>query len=143
MVVTDHSPCLPALKLLERGDFSKAWGGVASLSVALPALWKGAKAHGFALTDVVRWMSTQPALLAGLRSLKGRIAPGADADFVVFDPDATFRVAPAHLYFRHPLSPYLGEELLGRVLRTYVRGRCVFNEGRFDAGARGHECRLS
>ncbi len=141
LVATDHSPCPPALKLMDTGDFAKAWGGIASLSVALPAMWASAKARGFALTDVVRWMSAMPAQLAGLQSSKGRIATGADADFVVFHPDAVFRVEPRHLHFRHPVSPYLGQDLLGQVRRTYVRGKRVFDEGEFDANPSGRECR--
>lgn len=146
-VATDHSPCPPALKLPTEptvpGDFAKAWGGIASLSVALPALWTAAKSRGFSLMDVTRWLASKPAEFAGLSSMKGRIEPGASADFVVFDPDAHFRVQPADLHFRHPVSPYLGEELSGRVLRTYVRGECVFQEGRFDSEPLGRECRLA
>jgi len=141
LIATDHSPCPPALKLIDQGDFEKAWGGIASLSVALPAIWTNAKARGLTLTDVVRWMSTKPAEMARIHSSKGRIGRGMDADFVVFDPDAAIRIEQRHLHFRHPVSPYLGEELLGRVRRTYVRGQCVFNDGHFDPDPRGREWR--
>jgi allantoinase len=119
LVATDHSPCPPAMK--ER-DFSKSWGGIASLSVALPAIWTAASQRGFDVSDVVRWMSETPAALAGLERHKGRIAPGYDADFVVFDSEAEFEVTPEKLHFRHPISPYIGQKLRGRVESTIVRG---------------------
>jgi allantoinase len=56
MVVTDHSPCPPAMKRLDEGNFQRAWGGIASLSVSLPILWTEAKKRGFTWNDIVRWM---------------------------------------------------------------------------------------
>src|SRR5262249_59628764 len=64
----------------------------------------------------------RPARLAGLDGRKGRIAPGHDADLVVFRPEARFRVDPARLRHRHRVTPYAGEELAGVVDATFVRG---------------------
>lgn len=122
LVATDHSPCPPALKNRDTGNFFTAWGGIASLSVALSAVWTEAKSRGFTVNDVARWMSEVPARLTGIGNRKGRIAPGYDADFIVFDPEAEFRVTPEMPYFRHPLSPYVGRKLTGRVEKTIVRG---------------------
>ncbi|HSA53984.1 MAG TPA: allantoinase AllB, partial [Yinghuangia sp.] len=80
VVVSDHSPCTPALKALGDGDFQSAWGGISSLQVGLPAVWTQARRRGHTVADVVTWMSTGPADLVGLRR-KGRIAVGCDADF--------------------------------------------------------------
>jgi len=66
-----------------------------------------------------------------LEERKGAIAAGWDADLVVFDPDAEFTVSRADLHYRHPVSPYLGEKLYGRVLATFVRGVPVFKDGSF------------
>src|SRR4051794_29175400 len=66
LVVSDHSPCTSELKRLDVGDFGLAWGGIASLQVALPAVWSGARARGGTLSQVVRWMAAGPAQLAGL-----------------------------------------------------------------------------
>jgi allantoinase len=140
LIATDHSPCPPALKLAETGDFLRAWGGIASLSVALSAVWTAARTRDFAITDVVRWMCEAPAHLAGLHSNKGRLAPGYDADLVVFDPADPFEVTPADLHFRHPLSPYLGESLRGKVAMTFVRGELVYSGGRFPHKPAGREC---
>ena len=127
-VVSDHSPSTPDLKHLPRyggnGDFAAAWGGIASLQLGLAAIWTEARRRGFQLTDVVRWMSSGPAALAGLCT-KGAIAPGRDADMVAFDPDAAFTVDPEGLHHRNPVTPYAGRTLTGAVRATWLRGRPV------------------
>jgi allantoinase len=70
---------------------------------------------------------------------KGVIAIGADADFAVFDPEARWTVAPSDLRFRHKISPYLGAELMGRVLETWLRGAPVFRAGAPVGEAGGRE----
>ena len=120
LVVSDHSPCTPELKLLDAGDFGQAWGGIASLQVALPAVWTGARARGIELDRVVGWMSAAPARLAGLPA-KGAIAVGKDADLVAFAPDERWTVGA--LEHRHPVTPYAGRELVGAVRRTWLRGQ--------------------
>jgi allantoinase len=121
------------------GDFCKAWGGIASLSVALPAIWTAASQRGFDIRAVVRWMSEAPATLAGLDRHKGRIAPGYDADFVIFDPETEFEVTPEKLHFRHPVSPYIGQKLRGRIESTILRGLSVYLDDEFVDKAAGCE----
>jgi allantoinase len=123
-VVSDHSPCPPAMKALDSGDFGAAWGGVASLQLGLPVVWTEARRRGHTLADVARWMAAGPARLAGL-ARKGAIVPGNDADFAVVDPDAAFTVDPATLRHRHPLTPYAGRRLTGVVRSTWLRGAPV------------------
>ena len=120
-VVSDHCPCPPELKSLETGDFELAWGGIASLQVGLPVMWSEARRRGFALSDVVRWMATGSAQLAGLHR-KGRIAIGFDADLVAFAPDEAWVVDPVSLRHRHNLTPYAGRALTGVVRTTWLRG---------------------
>ena len=139
LVATDHSPCPPAMKCLEEKSFRSAWGGIASLSVALPVMWTEARQRGFTLMDIARWMSREPARLAGCEGRKGQIAAGYDADFVVFDPETEFTVIADWLHHRHPVSPYLGESLRGVVKKTYLRGTAVFDHGRFPGEASGGE----
>jgi len=139
MVVTDHSPCPPAMKRLSEGNFRTAWGGIASLSVALSLIWTEASARGFTLTDLARWMSVEPARLAGCDTRKGRIAPGYDADFVEFDSECEFIVSDDRLHYRHPVSAYLGERLRGVVKATYLRGNPVFTDGAFPGQPPGRE----
>jgi allantoinase len=74
-------------------------------------------------------MSDAPARLAGLEGGKGAIATGGDADFVLWDPEATFAVAGAQLEHRHALTPYEGRRLRGMVVATYLRGEVIWREG--------------
>ncbi len=125
-VVSDHSPCPPELKAFGSGDFGAAWGGIASLQLGLSAVWTVARRRGRPLDDVVRWMAAAPAALAGLPA-KGRLAVGCDADLVAFDPDAAFRVDPARLQHRYPVTPYAGRTLTGRVRQTWLRGTALLD----------------
>jgi allantoinase len=142
MVVTDHSPCPPTMKRLDEGRFDLAWGGIASLSVALPVVWTGASRRGFTLDDIARWMSAAPAALAGLAPRAGALEAGREANFVVFDPEAELVVTPERLHYRHAISPYLGETFEGVVEATYLRGQPVFAEGTFVSAPYGRELRL-
>jgi allantoinase len=137
-IATDHSPCLPAMKLPEEGDFLRAWGGIASLQLSLPAVWTEASARGYAVTHVAKWLCEGPARLAGLDRRKGSIAAGCDADFVIWNPDEKFRVDPAQLHHRHKITPYAGRELKGVVATTFLRGRKILERGDFSAGPIGH-----
>jgi allantoinase len=119
LVVSDHSPCTPDLKRLDDGDFGAAWGGIASLQVALPAVWSGARAREIGLDRVVQWMAAAPARLAGLPG-KGAIAVGKDADLVAFAPEEQWTVGD--LAHRNPVTPYSGRSLVGAVRRTWLRG---------------------
>ncbi|MEU7811546.1 allantoinase AllB [Pseudonocardia sp. NPDC049154] len=124
IVVSDHSPCTADLKHLDTGDFGTAWGGIASLQVGLPAVWSGARVRGHTLADVVEWMATGPARLAGLAH-KGSIALGNDADFCVFAPDDAFVVDAHRLAHRNPVTPYDGRALSGVVRSTWLRGSTI------------------
>jgi len=138
-VITDHSPCPPDLKRRDEGLWNRAWGGIAGLGLALPVFWTAMRRRGFTIDRIAQWMAAGPARLAGLSGRKGAIVAGADADFVVFDPDAAWTVGLDDLHFRHKLSPYVGAELQGRVIETWLRGEPVYQHGQFPAEARGEE----
>ena len=131
LIATDHSPCPPAMKDLEHGDFFQAWGGIASLQLGLPAVWHEARKQGATIEQVAQWMSAAPARLARLESSKGRLAPGFDADVVIWNPEAPVVVDEKTLHHRHPLTPYHGRTLTGLVKATYVGGVEVFRDGSF------------
>ncbi len=131
-VVTDHSPSTADLKT---DDFATAWGGISGLQLSLPAVWTEARGRGHGLEDVVRWMSTHTARLAGLDARKGAIAPGRDADFAVFAPEETFTVDPAALQHRNRVTAYAGRTLHGVVRSTWLRGRRILADGEFTAPA--------
>lgn len=130
-VVSDHSPCVPALKALETGSFEKAWGGIAGLQFSLPAVWTEMRRRGLGLRRLSDWMSARTAEFAGRASRAGRIAEGLDASLVLWDPEATFRVEAAMIRHRHGVTPYAGLELSGKISRTFVRGHPVYADGAF------------
>ena len=136
LVASDHSPAPPALKQVERGDFARAWGGIAGLQFGLRAFWTGARTRGFTLEQTFAILSGRPAELLGL-SGKGAIAPGRDADLVVWDPEAEARVAPEEILHRHALTPYSGMRLSGVIQRTYVSGEPAFEHARVTGPPRG------
>ncbi len=121
-IASDHSPCPPAMKRADTGDFFASWGGIASLEVAMSAVWTGSRAHGATMVDLAEWLSERPARLAGIAERRGAIAPAHDADLVAFDPDSEWVVDPARLRQRHPVTPYAGMRLRGRVERVWVGG---------------------
>jgi allantoinase len=132
MVVSDHSPCPPEMKSRKEGDFLKAWGGISSLQFRLPAVWTEAGRRGHDFRRLARWLSSEPAKLAGLAARKGSITEGRDADFVVFDPEASLRVTPETNEHRHKLTPYEGRELKGEVVATFLRGERIYERGVFS-----------
>lgn len=137
LIASDHSPCPPDLKVLGSGSFIDAWGGISSLQLSLRVAWTEAARRGYDLPQIVRWMCEGPARLAGLAHRKGRLAEGYDADLVIFDPDAEATVEAGQLFHRHPLTPYEGSRLRGRVVATYVRGILVFDDGAFPEACPG------
>jgi allantoinase len=136
LVVSDHSPSAPELKHLETGDFAAAWGGISSLQLGLSAMWTGARQRGLALERVVNWMARRPADLVRLAH-KGRIAPGCDADLVIWEPEVAWTVDARTLQHRHPITPYDGLTLAGRVRATYLRGALIYDAGAFPQPAAG------
>lgn len=125
-VVTDHSPATVELKCSGSGDFTKAWGGIASLQLGLAIVWTGAAARGASLVDVARWMSEMPARLVGLYGRKGCLAVGADADVIFFDPEADFFIDANALEHKNKITAYQGRTLKGRVVRTILGGQTIF-----------------
>jgi allantoinase len=130
-VVSDHSPCPPEMKLREQGDFMNAWGGISSLQLRLPIIWTEARARGFTIEQIVQWLCVGPARQVGFDVLKGSIKQGADADIVIWNPNAKFLVAPEMIHHRHKLTPYAGEVLQGTVEKTLLRGQMVYDGGEF------------
>ncbi len=131
LIVSDHSPSPPQMKLPETGDFLRSWGGIASLQLSLPAVWTEARKRGYSVNRLAKWLCAAPARLAGLNKRKGSIAVGYDADLVIWNPEAKFVVDPRALHHRHKIAPYAGRELAGVVETTFLRGRTIFDRGEF------------
>ncbi|GAV77921.1 Amidohydro_1 domain-containing protein [Cephalotus follicularis] len=138
MLSSDHSPTIPELKLLNDGNFLRAWGGISSLQFVLPVTWSYGRKYGVTLEQLALWWSERPAKLAGQDS-KGAIAIGNHADIFVWQPDVEFDLNADHpIHLKHPsISAYLGKRLSGKVLATFVRGNLVYEEGKHAPAACG------
>ncbi|KAK9267209.1 hypothetical protein L1049_009629 [Liquidambar formosana] len=138
MLSSDHSPTVPELKLLDDGNFLRAWGGISSLQFVLPVTWSYGRKYAVTLEHLASWWSEKPAKLAG-QDLKGAIAVGNHADIVVWAPDVEFDLNENHpVYHKHPSnSAYMGRRLSGKVLATFVRGNLVYKEGKHATAACG------
>jgi len=137
MVVSDHSPCPPDMKQRESGDFLKAWGGISSLQLRLPATWTAAQGRGYSIESLAHWLCQAPAALVGLAGRKGAISVGGDADIVIWNPAKEFLVEPDMLHHRHKLTPYTGQTLAGMVEKTFLRGEKIYDAGEFVSEPRG------
>uniref|UniRef100_A0A182SR23 Amidohydrolase-related domain-containing protein n=1 Tax=Anopheles maculatus TaxID=74869 RepID=A0A182SR23_9DIPT len=130
LVVSDHSPSTPQMKLLtdgkQRGNFLKAWGGISSLQLGLPLFWTHCQQYGLTLEDTVRLLCTEPARLSGLEQRKSRLEPGYDGDICVWDPEASFTVTEDMIEFQHKVTPYLNRTLRGVVHATILRGTIIY-----------------
>jgi len=146
MVVTDHSPCPPEMKRADTGRFDLAWGGIASLSLALSIVHTECARRGHSLDHLVRWMSSAPASLAGLSGHAGGLEAGREASFVIFDTEGHFDVSRGDLHYRHPISAYMGETLQGRAKSTWLHGELIYTRtaaSPFPATPHGREIALS
>jgi allantoinase len=137
MVVSDHSPCPPAMKSLGTGNFLEAWGGISSLQLRLPIMWTQALDRGYTINHLAEWLCRAPAALVSLDGRKGTISAGFDADLVIWNPAEAFRVEPAMLHHRHKLTPYAGQILSGVIKQTYLRGRRIYDRGEFNETSSG------
>jgi dihydropyrimidinase len=138
VVATDHCPfCLEDQKAPALGDFRRIPNGLGSVEHRLDLLHQGVVTGEIGLPRWVELCSTTPARLFGLYPRKGVIAPGGDADLVVYDPTArqTLGVATHHMNLDH--SAYEGIEVTGQVETVLSRGSVVLDERRFT-GRRGH-----
>ena len=91
---------------------------------------EGYHQRGLDLPSIARLTAHNPAMRFDLPREKGGIKIGAEADLAFVDLDAEFEVKRWELLNRHPLSPYAGRQLRGRVVRTMIFGRTVFLDGK-------------
>jgi allantoinase len=132
-VASDHSPCPAEMKLVESGDFLRAWGGVASLGLTLSVLWTAARPRGYSFVHMAELLSRIPAEFCGLGKTKGRLEPGYAADIVVWNPEDQRRWRGYHR-----MTPYAYAILYGVVEQTYLGGQLIFDHGEIGAHPEGH-----
>lgn len=142
MVVSDHSPSTPGMKLLiygnkNRGNFLDAWGGISSVQFGLSLFWTKCQSNNFSITDVVQLLCKAPAKLCGFDKVKSRIAVGYDADFCVFNPDETFEVSQEIIQFKNKATPYMGMQLRGVVQATVLGGVVAYENGVVQGSPKG------
>jgi allantoinase len=125
---SDHSPAPPEMK--QDSDFFNIWGGISSVQFTLLLLLTEGGQRGLPHSRVVQLTSHNVAGRFKLPDYKGHIRPGADADLALVDLAIYSKVEKSGLLYRHPHCPYFGRELTGRVRRTILRGRTIFQDGR-------------
>ena len=122
---------------MQDGDLKNAWGGISSLQFSFSLIWTEAQARKVKLEKLNHLMSGKTAFFCGLGHRKGKIAPGYDADLFVFDPEAGFGLRRENIFHKHPDTPYMGKKLQGKVLRTYLGGEVIFDDGNFPGKPQG------
>lgn len=123
-ITTDHSPAPPNLKEIETGNLKKAWGGIAGIQFLLTGSWTALK-NTMSLEQFIPLVTSKPASFIKA-STKGTIKIGNDADFVIWNPDEIDLVKAEDIFFRYKISPYIAQNLNGKVLETIVNGATVF-----------------
>jgi dihydropyrimidinase len=138
IVSTDHCPfCFKDQKEMGRGDFSKIPNGMPGVEHRMDLIFQGVVAGELTPQRWVEVCSTTPARMFGLYPRKGIIAPGADADVVVYDPAARHTISAATHHMNVDYSAYEGMDITGAVRTVLSRGRVVVDGGAFT-GTAGH-----
>jgi dihydropyrimidinase len=132
-VSTDHCPfCMKEQKELGRGDFSKIPNGAPGIETRLSLLFDGGVlGKRISLNRFVELTSTAPARIFGLFPKKGTIAPGSDADIVIFDPKKKHTLSAKTLHMKVDYNPYEGREVTGAAETVLSRGRVIVENGHF------------
>src|SRR5213075_1490429 len=132
-ISTDHCPfCMKEQKTLGEGDFSKIPNGAPGVETRMSLVYDGGVRTGkISLNRFVELTSTSPAKIFGLFPRKGTIAPGSDADLVVFDPNRTVTLSARTLHINVDNNPYEGRQVTGATDTVLSRGRLVIDNGQF------------
>lgn len=126
-LASDHSPCTEDLK---QGNIFEAWGGISGCQNSVDLMFDLAvKGRGLSVNRFVEFIATTPAARFNLQN-KGEIALGKDADMILLDPNASYRLKREDLYYKNKFSPYEGREINCRITKTFVRGNEVFDVDR-------------
>lgn len=134
LVCSDHCGFTVASKQRGDEDIFSVPNGLQGIQTLLPSLWsEGVANRGMAPEMAVRLLSEAPARIFGLAPRKGSLAPGSDADVVLFDPRREWTVTVEDHLHRQPWSPYAGKRMTGRVVRTIRRGETIFDDRRAGA----------
>jgi len=129
VVSTDHCPfCFKEQKELGLGDFSKIPNGIPGVEHRMDLIFQGVDQGEISLARWVEVTSTTPARLFGLFPKKGVVAPGADADLVIYDPKATQTLSASTHHMNVDYSAYEGMTIKGRVTTVLSRGVVIIEQ---------------
>ncbi len=133
VVSTDHAAfCFKGQKEMGRNDFSKIPNGIPGVEWRIALLHHyGVGGGHITLNQFVDYVSTAPAKLFGLYPRKGEIAPGSDADIVVFDPHVEKTLSVKDQYTNSDYNPYEGKRIVGWPKTVLLRGEVIAENGRF------------
>src|SRR5882762_5864536 len=132
-IATDHCPfCMKEQKTLGEHDFSKIPNGAPGVETRMSLVYDGGVRPGrISLNRFVELTATSPAKIFGLFPRKGTIAPGSDADIVIFDPEKKVRLSAKTLHMKVDYNPYEGREVTGATDTVISRGRVIVDKGKF------------
>jgi dihydropyrimidinase len=132
-ISTDHCPfCMKEQKVLGQDDFSKIPNGAPGIETRMSLVYDGGVRQGrISMNRFVELTSTSPAKIFGLFPRKGTIAPGSEADIVVFDPNRKVRLSAKTHHMKVDYNPYEGREVTGVTDTVISRGRIVIDGGKF------------
>jgi dihydropyrimidinase len=136
-ISTDHCPfCMKEQKVMGQGDFSKIPNGAPGIETRMSLVYDGGVRGGrISLNRFVELTSTSPAKIFGLFPRKGTIAPGSDADIVVFDPNRSTRLSVKTLHMKVDYNPYEGRDVTGVTETVISRGKVIVDGGAFTGRA--------
>jgi dihydropyrimidinase len=136
-ISTDHCPfCMKEQKTLGVNDFSKIPNGAPGIETRMSLVYDGGVRSGrISLNRFVELTATSPAKIFGLFPRKGTIAPGSDADIVIFDPEKKVTLSARTLHMKVDYNPYEGREVTGATETVISRGRVIVEGGRFTSRA--------
>jgi dihydropyrimidinase len=138
VVSTDHCPfCMKDQKELGIGDFSKIPNGIGSVEHRVDLLYQGVVDGKLSLARWVETIATTPARMFGLYPKKGIVAPGSDADIVLYDPHGRTRISVETHHMNMDYSAWEGWEIDGRVDTVISRGSVIASGGEYTGHA-GH-----
>jgi dihydropyrimidinase len=138
IVSTDHCPfCFKEQKGLGKDDFSKIPNGLPGIEHRMDLIFQGVVRGEISLERWVDVTSTTPARMFGLFPKKGIIAPGSDADIVLYDPQQNHTLSVATHHMNVDYSAYEGFAIAGQVMTVLSRGKVVIENGSF-VGESGH-----
>jgi allantoinase len=137
-IVSDHACCSAEMKT-DASDPDDIWlakSGFGGTEYLLSGVYHEGSRRGLSPNRMAELLSWNPAQRFGLLN-KGDVAPGYDADLVLFDPNKTFTVRAAESQSHQGYTPFEGLELTGQVQSTYLRGEKIYDQGNIVGPARG------